>query len=268
MILFVFILAGLIFIHELGHYLAARACGIPVKVFSLGMGKTVLSKRLFNTEWRLCVLPIGGYIIVGDIDNPTEILEEVFYSIHPVKRAIVALAGPFTNLALPFLLFFAAFTYGAGPAKQVGLFSLDGQTAYTASPSGAAKYAYDATTTIYTITKEGLEDLFKSEVPLKDQVGGPIMLYRETQHIKQFSEETENPFILLHWISFISVNLGFINLLPVPILDGGHVFTSVAEIAKRGPLPKAFLKRLAQAGLLFVITLISFTLYADVSRLF
>ena len=52
-----------VFVHELGHYIVGRLCGIGAEVFSIGMGPKLygyVDRR--NTEWRICILPIGGYV--------------------------------------------------------------------------------------------------------------------------------------------------------------------------------------------------------------
>ena len=60
---FAIVLGVLVFIHELGHYLAARWRGVHVEVFSIGFGKKLLSwTDSHDTEWRLCILPLGGYV--------------------------------------------------------------------------------------------------------------------------------------------------------------------------------------------------------------
>ncbi len=60
MLTFLGIIVLVIFIHELGHYVAARAVGVAVDSFSIGFGKVLLKKKLWGTEWRLSLLPLGG----------------------------------------------------------------------------------------------------------------------------------------------------------------------------------------------------------------
>ena len=62
MLTFLGIIVLVIFIHELGHYVAARTMGVAVDSFSIGFGKVLLKKKLWGTEWRLSLLPLGGYI--------------------------------------------------------------------------------------------------------------------------------------------------------------------------------------------------------------
>ena len=58
------ILSFLIFFHELGHFLAARLCGVKVEAFSIFMGPVLLHKKICQTDYRLSLLPIGGYCLL------------------------------------------------------------------------------------------------------------------------------------------------------------------------------------------------------------
>ncbi|MDM7324245.1 MAG: site-2 protease family protein, partial [Thermus sp.] len=58
---FLLIIGISVFVHELGHYLAARVQGVRVKAFSLGFGPILLRRQAFGTEWRLSAIPLGGY---------------------------------------------------------------------------------------------------------------------------------------------------------------------------------------------------------------
>lgn len=63
-IVFILILGSAIFVHELAHYLNARSIGVPVRAFSIGMGPVLFSYTWQETEWRLSLLPIGGYVLI------------------------------------------------------------------------------------------------------------------------------------------------------------------------------------------------------------
>ncbi|MDB5747056.1 MAG: rseP, partial [Massilia sp.] len=69
---FLLALGPLIIFHELGHYWVARACGVKVLRFSLGMGKVVWSRRFGpdQTEWAVSALPLGGYVQMLDSRDP------------------------------------------------------------------------------------------------------------------------------------------------------------------------------------------------------
>lgn len=113
-LLYVVILIGsLIFVHELGHFLFAKAFGVKVITFSLGFGPKVLRLRGRETEYCLGLLPFGGYVRMLETSKSDLVLPEdrkrTFESLSLVRRVIVILAGPAMNLIFPALLYFAVY---------------------------------------------------------------------------------------------------------------------------------------------------------------
>lgn len=99
----------LVFIHELGHYFMALRSGMRVEVFSIGLGKPILSWQHKGVKWQLCPLLFGGYVRIAGMEpeqgkEPHEI-PGGFYSKSPWVRIKVALAGPLTNLLFTLLIF-------------------------------------------------------------------------------------------------------------------------------------------------------------------
>jgi regulator of sigma E protease len=100
--------------HEAGHFVAARLAGIDVEVFSIGWGKRLVGFRRGETDYRLSILPLGGYcklkgekslIQAWESDSDTIPYEEgAFYSAPTWKRIIVSLAGPVANLVFSVLI--------------------------------------------------------------------------------------------------------------------------------------------------------------------
>ena len=100
-------LGFIVFIHELGHFIVAKLCGITVESFSVGMGPILLHKTIKGTDYRLSLIPLGGYCgMKGQKDFQIALDEKLesiqgekdsFYGIHPLKRALIAFAGPFFN---------------------------------------------------------------------------------------------------------------------------------------------------------------------------
>ena len=106
---YVFIMAlvfgVMIFIHEAGHFFTARACGITVKEFAIGMGPKIFSwtSKKHGTRHSLRLLPIGGYVSMEGEDDESE--DENAFCNKPVwKRMLVVAAGPFMNIVLGILL--------------------------------------------------------------------------------------------------------------------------------------------------------------------
>jgi regulator of sigma E protease len=105
-IVVILVLGFMIFIHELGHFLAAKAFGIRVLVFSLGFGKRLLGFRRGETDYRLSVLPFGGYVKMAG-DDPTQVREGKpgeFLSHPRWQRFFVVIMGPAMNVGLAVLL--------------------------------------------------------------------------------------------------------------------------------------------------------------------
>lgn len=111
---FLFALTVLIAVHEYGHYRVAVAFGVPVLVFSIGFGKTIYKWRPRkqhpgqNTEFRICALPLGGFVQMLDSREgsvPPEKLPLAFDHQSLKARASIVAAGPMANLLLAIVLF-------------------------------------------------------------------------------------------------------------------------------------------------------------------
>lgn len=111
----ILVLAILIFVHELGHFLAAKLFRVKVLRFSLGFGPRLLGFRWGETEYLVSALILGGYVkMAGDDpteETPAEDRGRGFLEQPPWKRALIALAGPAMNLAFPVLIYFVVFFF-------------------------------------------------------------------------------------------------------------------------------------------------------------
>ncbi len=114
----IILISSLIFVHELGHFLFAKAFGVKVLTFSLGFGPKVLRLRGRETEYCISLIPLGGYVRMLEAAKSDVVLPEdrrrTFESLPTYKRIIIVLAGPAMNLIFPVLLYFAVFV-GDGP---------------------------------------------------------------------------------------------------------------------------------------------------------
>ncbi|MBR2688187.1 MAG: RIP metalloprotease RseP [Aquamicrobium sp.] len=125
---FLFVLTVVVFVHEMGHYLVGRWCGIGVRAFSIGFGPELIG---FNdrrgTRWKLCAIPLGGYVkFVGDmnatssqpgeeeLDKLSDSERSIAFHTQPVwKRAATVFAGPLFNFLLTIAVFAVLFmTFG------------------------------------------------------------------------------------------------------------------------------------------------------------
>ncbi len=121
---FVVILSAIVFIHELGHYLVGRWCGVRIDAFSIGFGPELFARvDSHGTRWRIGALPLGGYVKfhgdanaasvdVGPVDPSVDSTRTL--AAQPVlNRAAIVLAGPVANFLLAFVIFTAMFmAYG------------------------------------------------------------------------------------------------------------------------------------------------------------
>jgi regulator of sigma E protease len=106
-------LAALIFVHELGHFLAARKCGVIVEKFSIGFGKKLFGTTSQGTEFIICAIPLGGYVKMKGEELGEETNEEGSFSAAlPQHRLLIAFAGPLFNFL--FALAIYVFVYMAG----------------------------------------------------------------------------------------------------------------------------------------------------------
>jgi regulator of sigma E protease len=127
----VIVLGIMILAHEWGHYIAARLCKVRVDIFSIGFGRRIWGRRYGDTDFRLSLLPLGGFVKMAG-DNPLEEragADDEFLSKPRWQRAIIALGGPVMNIILALVLIIGLFAvlglpypaYLTRPAEIAGL---------------------------------------------------------------------------------------------------------------------------------------------------
>jgi regulator of sigma E protease len=340
------VLSGLIFFHELGHYLAARFVGVSVEVFSIGFGKRLLTFTKFNTEWSISAIPLGGYVRMKgqDDSDPTKKSYDAdsYNTKTPLQKIFILLAGPLANFLIAFVLYFAI-ALGSpavlspvigtvvkdSPAYEAGLDANDTITAINGvsittwtemadiiaqsegtlnieieragfvqyklltpkfsetqnmfgetvqrkmigisaagvthklelSPSETLGYATEQTIFASTMIFTGVKKLLFGEVPAKE-LGGVISI------VKLTSDATETGWMsVLFFAALISVNLGVLNLLPIPALDGGHIMFNLYELIFRREASEAVMMKLTMAGWVILFGLMGLGLFNDITRL-
>src|SRR4249919_338596 len=114
---FLVVLSVLVVIHELGHYLVARWCGVKVLRFSVGFGRVLWARRYGadRTEWAISAVPLGGYVKMADErEGPVDAADapRAFNRQSVWRRIAIVAAGPLANLLLAVLLFAGTFVAG------------------------------------------------------------------------------------------------------------------------------------------------------------
>ena len=112
----IFVLGLLVFVHEGGHFIAARLMGVEVEKFSIGFGPKIFSFSKNGTEYRLSIIPLGGYVKMKD-ENPEEGAEESasegsYLSKKWYQRAFIGFAGPLANFIFAIIILFFSFLVG------------------------------------------------------------------------------------------------------------------------------------------------------------
>jgi regulator of sigma E protease len=105
------VLGILVLLHEWGHFIAAKWCGVRVDVFSIGFGPRLWGIKRGDTDYRISALPLGGYVRMAG-DNPVEERTGApyeFLSRPRWQRCIIAIAGPAMNILLTFFVFMGVF---------------------------------------------------------------------------------------------------------------------------------------------------------------
>ncbi len=122
---FVIVLSIVVFIHELGHFLVGRWCGVQVDAFSIGFGPELFARvDRYGTRWRIAAIPLGGYVkFHGDangasVPDPESVADmppeerAVTFAAQPIwKRSAIVFAGPFANFLLAIAIFAGVFTF-------------------------------------------------------------------------------------------------------------------------------------------------------------
>ena len=153
----------IVLIHETGHLIAARMCGVKVEAFSVGMGPILLHKTIKDTDYRLSLIPLGGYCEMKGEKAFSEALEsnakeitgepDSLYGVHPLKRAFIAFMGPFFNVIFAFFAFIIisaiGYNYYSTPSKIILA-----NEVYPDFSSPAAEAGLKTGDTIYQIDEE------------------------------------------------------------------------------------------------------------------
>lgn len=138
---FLLILAPLVVVHELGHFLFAKIFGVRAEVFSVGFGPKILSRQWGETEWRVSAIPLGGYVkLLGEDPSQEFSAEERRRSLQaqpPSKRFWIFFGGPFFNFIFAIAVFMAIMVIGEPKiASHIGRVIEDSPAAHVGFKTG------------------------------------------------------------------------------------------------------------------------------------
>ena len=337
----------LIAIHELGHFLVAKACGVKVLEFSIGMGPQLWHKEGKETQYSLRLFPIGGFCAMegedGESDDP-----RAFGNTAGWKKFLVLIAGSASNFIAGMLLILCLFAASTGYVSTtlsgfVDGFPCQGETMFQAgdeivSIDGSAVLLYSDISTLlnrgngkthdivvrrdgekitlndlpltpreyevegkkvtmyglYFQSKEAtfgsklrlglansvdfvrmiwwsLEDLFTGAVGFS-ALSGPIGIVDAMGQMAESADGVRQAVDnLLYFAAFLAINLAFMNLLPLPALDGGRVFflilNGLAVLLFRRRIPAKYEGYVHFGGLVLLLGLMVVVAVQDVYRI-
>ena len=339
-ILAILVFGIIVFIHELGHFLLAKANKIRVDEFSLGMGPRLVSFVKGETRYSLKLLPLGGSCMMGE-DDVDDMSEGSFNSKSVWARMSVVVAGAVFNflLALIFSMIVIGYTgydepvisgVGEGfPAQEAGLeegdrivkmnnkkiniwreityynmfhpgetvdlvYERDGEKHevtitpkkdedgnYLIGITSPAQYekANLLTATQYGVyevkfwictTWESLKMLVTGDVGV-DQLSGPVGIVSVVDETYQQSKSYCVMVVIMQMLNIgilLSANLGVMNLLPLPALDGGRLVFMIVEAIRGKRVPPDKEGWVHGIGMILLLALMAFVMFNDVKKLF
>jgi regulator of sigma E protease len=344
----IFVLGILIFVHELGHFLVAKWLGVTVVRFSLGFGPKIVGFQRGETEYRLSLIPLGGYVkMLGegrDDEVPEEQLQSSFSSQPLRKRAAIVTSGPLSNLLLAVLIFTCIYATAGIPqlTTDIGMVTQDSPAALAGIQSGDKVLEINGNPIAnWEVLSQTIVEAGKQPLLLKIERGEQVFTIEVQPELRGvpnvFGEDIERPVIgitaagklqvkkvnplmagyysvaqtwnmsklflltvvkliqrvlpmetlggpiliaqmagqqaqegllnLIYFMALISVNLAILNLLPIPILDGGHLFLFLLEGILRRPLNPKRVEFAQKVGMLLLVALMAFVFYNDIMRL-
>jgi len=339
----------IIFVHELGHFLAAKLMGVRVEQFSLGFPPKMISKKVGETEYMLSWIPLGGYVKMAGMvdesldDKPLTGAPWEFMSKKYPQKLFVITAGVMMNFILAFLIYtIITLWVGIGeigpakvgsvepgtPADSIGLIpgdlivNIDGDSipnweslsGYIHDRPGEEvfiSWMRDGETFSSLVIPQEYEGISNGEKVKIGLIGiGPELVRRPAGFIEAIINGAESTYyacsatvmglymlvtgeagikdftgpvgiaeftgramrsgalVFFSVIAFISANIGLLNILPIPVLDGGHViFISIEAIIRKQISTKVKLI-IQQVGMALLLVLILIISYNDIMRLF
>ncbi len=336
----ILVLGLLVFVHELGHFITAKATGVQVDEFGIGFPPRLWAFKRGETTYSLNWIFLGGFVKMLGEEDPTH--PRSFASKSKRVRLLILSAGSAMNILLPLILFSIAFmipqqvvegqlvvrevapdspAQGAGVEVGDTILSIAGHQTQNLNdisyylhlnlgksipvelsgpggertvtltprwnppegqgPTGTTIELRDAhivsqsyspweavplgartTWETMVLMKNEVTTWFLGNAPDAGDVRGPVGIFQLTGEVVRAGVDA-----VLRWTAFLSINLGIINMLPIPALDGGRVALIALEVIRRGKRlsPKREMM-INMIGFALLITLIIVVSFFDISR--
>ena len=343
-LLFILILGSIVFVHEFGHFIFAKICGVYVYEFALGMGPKLFSKKGKETEYSIRAIPIGGFCQMAgedlDADKEKKIPKnKQLQTKTAFQRFLIMFFGPANNFIFAIVILFIIGLFWGGttmkpvvsgveknyPAMKVGIEKGDtitkinnqkvttsddislylaiakpnkknkievkkkngstktyklkpkkvkvkGEDSYkygigiehkkTYGIINAIKYTFIKTKSIFKQMTITLGYLFTGGIKIS-QLSGPVGIYTVVG-----SSSKTGLVNILYLVAFLSINVGFINLIPLPAFDGGHILFIIIEKIKGSPVKPETENMIHTIGLFLLMLLMIFITFNDILKLF
>jgi regulator of sigma E protease len=326
---FIFVFGIIVFIHEFGHFMLARANGIFVKEFSLGMGPRIFSKQGKETLYSIKAFPIGGSVQMVGEDEESD-LPNSFGQKAPWRRLSVIIAGPFMNFVLAIVILFLI-SLSVGHQSTTIMEFVDNLPAAESDLKVGDEIVVVNDTTIESwedltfaidasnggilriqVLRDGDISLHQM-MPVLDEENGRYMIGIRPTMEKSLPKAIETSFAttanftkmilefipklitgqesmknvagpvgiatvigqaanegfitLMMFTAFISINLGIMNLLPIPALDGGRIILILFEMIFRQKIKPTIEEKIHYVGFVLLMALMVVVLFNDVFRL-
>ena len=338
----------LIFLHELGHFVAAKASGVQVNEFSMFMGPAIFKKQVGETLYSIRCIPFGGYCAMEgedtDTDNPRSFQKAAWW-----KRLIILVAGSFMNFVTGIVIMVIVFLpmqqyvvpvidgfadYATiddyGLQKGDRFVEIDGEKIYLqsdfslilslnpgdfhdivverdgklvvlndfhmerhevtqedgtnvmlfgmnftlkdASLADRLQYSWYSTIDVVRTVRLSLQMLMTGQAGFSDMTG-PVGIVQQMSSVADASATWVDALLnMLYFGGFIAINLGVMNLLPIPALDGGRVLalllTTGIEAVTRKKIDPKYEGYIHGIGMILLLGLMAVILFKDIFTIF
>ncbi|MFY9835769.1 MAG: RIP metalloprotease RseP [Xanthobacteraceae bacterium] len=206
---FLFVFSLVVFVHELGHFLVARLCGVRILMFSIGFGPEIVGfNDRYDTRWKISAIPLGGYVKFFGDENPASVPDaqsleampeserELSYHFQPVfKRAAIVVAGPLANFVLAIVIF-------AGILGIYGKQTMSARVDSVQADSAASAAGFHEGDVVVAINGEAIDSFTDMQRIVSDSAGealnikvnrdGSQILLKATPDLKEVKDNFGN----------------------------------------------------------------------------